>query len=299
VGSSFDNANDCHEQGTGLFCEGGGYATGSKPSASYVRLKQVAAKVTSGLRARVSTTRLSKIEKQYAKTAERFGVTPEKQQQIESMMQTVVANSEVRVRAPPAVVEQIIKDGRFKSQFETGTSKGMLNNEWRAGMERELFDIPEESPAAERPIYGYLADKGTGTGGEVVGVDAYGSAVITLRDGIMDRSTVFIGDTIDDAGITGSMIEPRTTAVPLKGDKLRLALDPSVVNEKQNPGGSAILRAKTPTEMMEYTMAIYPEVQMHGGVSTSDIAMIRVPKDMPSVAAWCKTSGVRYQVGYA
>ena len=45
----------------------------------------------------------------------------------------------VSIAAPREALESIIDDGRFKSQFESGTSRGLLDDRVRAEAERNLF----------------------------------------------------------------------------------------------------------------------------------------------------------------
>ncbi len=68
------------------------------------------------------------------------------------------------------VFERILNvDGRWKSQFETHTSQGTLNPEYRARAENAMFGFLDdlEKDKEHRPIYGYFSDE---THGAINGV---------------------------------------------------------------------------------------------------------------------------------
>lgn len=54
----------------------------------------------------------------------------------------------------------ILKDKRFKTQFETGTSKGSLSSSSRTSAEKQLFGFnPSVDKSNLRPIYGFFTDQ--------------------------------------------------------------------------------------------------------------------------------------------
>ena len=52
--------------------------------------------------------------------------------------------------------------GRFKTQFETNTSGGMLGPSSRADAEEHLFSYPHSLDPKKRPVYGFTAKDATG-----------------------------------------------------------------------------------------------------------------------------------------
>ena len=97
----------------------------------------------------------------------------------------MLADATVRVRVPRAALEQILADGRVKSQWETGTSRAHLSLQARADAEQALLGLDPGTPAQRRPVYGYLA--GSCRRGEQA-VSGYGDVILELRPGARSRS---------------------------------------------------------------------------------------------------------------
>ena len=88
--------------------------------------------------------------------------------------------------------KDILKDGRIKSQFETGISGGNYDPEWRARKEEVCFGYPTYLPAALRPIYGT-----TGSPSRTILTTTYagmGGVAIVLKPEVRDRATRLLGN---------------------------------------------------------------------------------------------------------
>jgi hypothetical protein len=109
------------------------------------------------------------------------------------------------------VIEAMARDGRYRSQFETGTSNGGLTA--RAGGERWLWESRlfagryDNREASERPVYGAL-DGGDRPYGASV---RFGSAYFRLRPEVMERCTFCYPD---------SVFEPESVSGPESADEL-------------------------------------------------------------------------------
>ena len=94
------------------------------------------------------------------------------------------------------VLERLARDGRYRSQFETGTSNGGLTahpggDRWR--WEQRMFGHAyDDAPAAERPKYGALDHRRRGMGG----APRFGSAHLRLARSVLDRSTFCFPDSV-------------------------------------------------------------------------------------------------------
>ncbi|GAB2644034.1 DUF3626 domain-containing protein [Kribbella swartbergensis] len=94
------------------------------------------------------------------------------------------------------VIEAIVRDGVYRSQFETSISNGGLTafpggDRWR--WESRLFDGRYDSALpAERPIYGAL-DRGRYAHGPAI---RFGSAFLRLRREVTARSTFCFPDSV-------------------------------------------------------------------------------------------------------
>ena len=100
-------------------------------------------------------------------------------------------------------IEALVRDGVYRSQFETGTSAGGLTaypggDRWR--WEQRLFGgAYDDAPDAERPKYGALDDARRPLGA----APRFGSAHLRLREHVLDRTTFCFPDSYldpDDLG---------------------------------------------------------------------------------------------------
>lgn len=94
------------------------------------------------------------------------------------------------------VLDALVRDGRYRSQFETGTSNGGLTahpggDRWR--WESRLFEGRYDAqPPAARPVYGALDRREDPYGGSV----RFGSAYLVLREHVRDRTTLCYPDSV-------------------------------------------------------------------------------------------------------
>ncbi|MGD8151483.1 DUF3626 domain-containing protein [Ornithinimicrobium sp. Y1694] len=102
------------------------------------------------------------------------------------------------------VIEAIARDGRYRSQFETGTSNGGLTayeggDRWR--WESRLFIGRYDGAAdSERPVYGALNFADDSYGGSV----RFGSAYLRLSEDAVSRCTFCFPDSVfEPKAVTG------------------------------------------------------------------------------------------------
>ncbi|MBA8792616.1 hypothetical protein FHX74_000210 [Friedmanniella endophytica] len=87
------------------------------------------------------------------------------------------------------VIERLVRDGIYRSQFETMISNGGLTahpggDRWR--WEQRIFGgAYDRAPASERPVYGSLDHRGRAEGGSI----RFGSAHLRLTADALDRCT--------------------------------------------------------------------------------------------------------------
>jgi len=195
---------------------------------------------------------------QYLKwLAEDAGIPIEKLKlQINQALKKEFSNASVVVRVPSEkILPQILKDGRIKSQFETGTSRGVLNNSIRAKFEKNLFNYSESLDSSSRPIYGMVTEDIRATAGS-----QYGDVIIQLKSSVKKRTTWTMGDSLDltnrgqNATLIGTPVSAPTEA-SLAMNKFNY-IDDLFAHTKIQPYGG------------------FTEAQIHGGVNISDIRMI-------------------------
>ncbi len=187
---------------------------------------------------------------------------------------------------------KVLEDGRFKSQFETARSRGTYDPVKRSALEEALFGYPPNLPARLRPIYGYVNTLATLVGSRAgrysplpAGVSRYGDAQVTLRPEVRRRTTICVGDSIEERGITmpSPMLNPRPVsfgAFPngYTGDKMR------------RPWLRGIERDYADSRFVEST---YVEAQIHGGVTVADIEHVTfVETPSPDVQQVLDAAGI-------
>jgi len=94
-----------------------------------------------------------------------------------------------RLAAGVPILRALARDGRYRSQFETGTSNGGLSAHpggdrwsWESRMFGRAYD---EEPASARPVYGALNFRRRSLGGS----PRFGSAHLRLTSSTVDRTT--------------------------------------------------------------------------------------------------------------
>jgi hypothetical protein len=209
-------------------------------------------------------------------------LTSDAQKNIEALLASA---PDTVVRVPVDVLEQIIKDGRFKSQFETGSSKGLFLPEFRSEVESSLFNIPDPAnfPLKERPIYGYLTDINKADPLVSETASQYGSVALVMNDEARARSTFTLGDSLGGRYTPSSVNDPNFTSAKF----------------------TDIADGKTPSDISQYNPKAgdeqkYIETQIHGGLSFSDVKSAVVyegesPAD-PGVLALLTDNGVPWKV---
>lgn len=145
------------------------------------------------------------------------------------------AGSSGRPDGGETVIEALVRDGVYRSQFVTGTSNGGLTarpggDRWR--WESRLFaGRYDGGPAEDRPVYGAWDRRGDPYGGSI----RFGSSYLVLRDDCVARSTYCFPD---------SAFEPDLVGGPVMLDDLCAAADAAGLDDLDD----------------------YVEAQVHGGV---------------------------------
>lgn len=147
------------------------------------------------------------------------------------------------IRVPFDVASKIWSDERFKNQFETNTSGGALNPEYRTSTEKKLIGIPESLSGKDRPVYGYAGTESGSFDNE--NLRHYGDVAFVLKDSVKRRSTVTFGDSLDSSLGVSNYESPELHSIA----------------------------STEPGEQYE-TSFPYIEVQYHGGVGLNDVKKI-------------------------
>jgi len=113
-------------------------------------------------------------------------------------LKRLMKDAPVNIAVPERHVEDIIKDGRFKTQFETGHSRGSFDPAYRSDLEHRLFGTDPGIDPMYRPIYGHLGDLDT-----LDSAGHYGDMKAVLHDAVKPRSTFTVGDSFGIGGAGG------------------------------------------------------------------------------------------------
>lgn len=166
---------------------------------------------------------------------------------IRDKFKKMLAGKPVSMRVQSGVLDEVLRgDGRFKTQFETGRSRGYLSPETRSDAENKGLGFPSgvENNKRLRPIYGYIA----GVGSEA---SSYGEIELIFKKSVRNRTTVTCGDSL------GGFQSHDVAGTPL--------IKPDI----EGIDGSAydVVRGKLRHE--------YMEAQIHGGAKISEVETVK------------------------
>lgn len=184
---------------------------------------------------------------------------------IDDALAEILDTGKPHIRVQSDVLPQIVEEGRWKSQFETGTSEGALDPGGRAAAETNMFGYPELLEPSERPIYGYLA----GDPYLDTGVSQYGDLAIRLKPEVLERTTWSAGDSLGPGLRPGGGKWASFRPVPF-GESSELWRGATLQLEEIADGTIA-----TVDELG--AGAEYVEAQFHGGLSVGDIDAVLIP----------------------
>lgn len=175
------------------------------------------------------------------RVAHKLGVSPQEIEQTCLTRMKEAARVPVSVRSGFDGAEGIARDGKFKSIFETNTSKGIADKGFRATSEEKGLGIPLNANPQNRPIYGYSVVEGTS-------VESYGAFEFELRDEVRSRTTMVVGDSL-----------------------YRFDRSLAVGTPLTSPGIEGLGASAEQVFAGNVSSFSYYELQIQGGVSLSDI----------------------------
>ena len=214
-------------------------------------------------------------------------------EKLQAKVEKMVEQSEFFVATPVSVLKTIIQeDGRWKSQFESLSSKGCLDPAYRAAAEMRMFGfnkIPDseiqfnesilsgirnqevvENNKERRPICGYISDQENGV---VYGslssylnmVESYGDAFVKIKKGrALSKATVTFQDSLGSYKVAppSCAAKPHFTSIDCQrvvGKSVAALTDLN----------------KTRTGLGDWGGG-FVEAQYHGGLTLDDIESINI-----------------------
>lgn len=192
----------------------------------------------------------------------------------------------IAVRVTHKALAGVLKDGRFKSQFETNKSNGLLDKNVRGRAEEKWFGLAPDSDPAKRPIYGYVAVEGVRNVNDHPEqyLNQYGTVQVVLKDSVRARTTAMWGDSLNQAsyGIPEPVDSPtwRSYTLALSG-----------------VGNGELVNLDRDTDSVRWREWSFVEAQIHDGVSTDDIAEVILDKNpTAAVQAALGKAGIPWRV---
>ncbi|WP_291632193.1 DUF3626 domain-containing protein [Clostridium sp.] len=202
---------------------------------------------------------------------------------VEDFWKHKIDESDVGVRITNTNFKSVLRDGRFKNQYESGSSKGMFDPTYRKQAENAMFKT-SSLDNKQRAIYGTIFDDENAL--DKIATQ-YGDIVVKLKkENVINRSTFTAMDSLNDNRQSASLL----TNPKFSGDgKMR-----EVLTNKASLGKDVKL-----TDIYTYG-GEYPEVQIYNGVSVGDIkeVIFSNPDDMRGLAAQLDDLGIAYRTKY-
>lgn len=176
------------------------------------------------------------------------GVTPDAlREEARKLMQAELSGRTLATNRSMTSAQDIITRGRFRTQFETQKSGGILDPKWRAKRENDMFGYPASLDPTQRPIYG--AFKKPSSAGDYDATSGYGRVQFDLSDKARARSTAIWDDSLASQAIP-------TSALDIKPGSLR-------VSESTSDAAKMVPLDRP-----------YLEAQIHGGLTMDDVVRV-------------------------
>lgn len=189
-------------------------------------------------------------------------------------IKTLIDDNEYAIRIDSELLKNVLEDGKFKNQFETKTSGGALNLEYRKKATKQLFGKDAIKDARDYEKYGYLGHKNFIE--DLSGTDSsqYGNCIVHLdKTKLKNRVTYTIDDSlgasINKSIIAGDVSNPRANGI----NERHLKQVYKLITSEDKPSGL--------TEFSDEIGIRYIELQYHGELKVNYIKEICFTQDLP------------------
>ncbi|MBS4881902.1 MAG: DUF3626 domain-containing protein [Peptoniphilus harei] len=182
-------------------------------------------------------------------------------------LKDLIDTNEYSMRVDSNNLGKVIDSGRFKTLFETETSNGSLNLDWRKKATKQLFGTGKKRiKAEEREKYGYLGAKDFIADRHSVDASQYGNCIVRfdksyLKDRVTYTTNDSLGYAIHERTIAGNADNPSANGI---SDNLLTKTYNVIAN---NPKLNL-------EEFLDETGSRYIELQYHGELKTDYIKEI-------------------------
>ncbi|MGA6203816.1 hypothetical protein ACPESR_03570 [Nocardia testacea] len=242
--------------------------------------------------------------------------------EITSHLRRLLADRPVATRVGPEVLEAVLRDGRFKTKFETGKSAGGAKVEGRAWQEHTWFGYDRKIlPDDRRPVYGYVMVNGeyaAATGPHGLGwferladsewkqgigdsdlLSAYGEVQVVFKPEVLQRTTFTVGDSWNyrESTFPSHILNPQPESFGALQKPLGSPPETGDLPVPTTVWDRPLLTMDREYHTPSFTASDYVEAQIHGGVSVSDIDHVLLPGEpTPELRRALDDTGTRWKV---
>ena len=195
---------------------------------------------------------------------------------MDKLLNNLVKNNEFRMRIPTdnaTVLRSILTDGKFKTQFETSSSKGAYSPDRRRHASENLFGTKNIADS-QYEKYGYLGSK------NLVKDDSpmlfpYGNGIITFnKKSMMDRTTLTVGDSLRES--LGDRLEMGTKVTNI--DSTVAIAHPEMAKPTFDALSNYVDKYGIDDASHASFTVGYFELQYHGDLTLSDVDTMTIDK---------------------
>ncbi len=183
------------------------------------------------------------------------------------------------VAVPERAISQVLADERMKSVFESGWSMGGDASGVRRSVEERQMGVPVDLPDELRPIYGFQLHEEDGDSVTMSAAsEHYGPFVLVLKSDVRERTTMTLGDSLDDnlyaVPVDGEITDLQASAAA--GDLGLLRSMEGVHNEWGDVLDRYDLQEGRDRDIWS-EQRNYSEFQVHGGIRLEDVEEVVYP----------------------
>ena len=221
-------------------------------------------------------------------------------------MRQMLAERPIGISTSREAADGILRDGRFRSQFELGRSSGAYDPAYRAQLEERLLGMPRDAAPEVRPIYGALRSAvpeerpNNGNNWRLApweaGTPQYGDHLFLLQPETKQRSTYTLDDSFSfdygrrrdprverafpfgEVPPTGAMASESLRTLKVPGERmsregaLRIGESYGAIQDEVTPGRRLSLN---------HLRSPYIETQTRGPVGLDEVSAVITPRDLP------------------
>lgn len=227
----------------------------------------------------------------------KYNIDRNKLEQAKNNLKRILDGRTLAMSFPYMALEPMLNDGgKFKTQFETNESRGLVGHEARIKTELETSGLPTDLDPKLRPKYGHLYG-GESMEPEDYRANNYGEILIEFDDKVKEKTSFTLGDSLDKVIMQRKTNEPNRIlgenlyAGPLLGDidlpTMLIATGEekdivNVVDKLANISSETLNKPITDIAMeLGYIEDLgYIECQIHDDLDMTKVKKMKIPEQL-------------------